>query len=76
MNYPIGIQTFEVIRKHCFAYVNKTGLLYDLVGKKGYYFRLSRRTVSIGRQPGWNGVMNISGTPQVAATANRRCGIS
>ncbi len=27
MNYPIGIQTFEVIRKHCFAYVNKTGLL-------------------------------------------------
>ena len=41
MNYPIGIQTFEVIRKRNFAYVDKTRLIYDLVWNNGYFF-LSR----------------------------------
>ena len=38
---PIGIQTFEDIRKEDFVYVDKTKHLFNLVRKKGVYF-LSR----------------------------------
>ena len=39
--YPVGIQSFEEIRKGGFAYVDKTALLYTLV-KTGKYYFLSR----------------------------------
>lgn len=39
--YPIGIQTFEVIRKEGYCYVDKTALIYQLV-KSGRYYFLSR----------------------------------
>ena len=39
--YPIGIQTFEVIRKEGYCYVDKTDLVYQLVQSGKYYF-LSR----------------------------------
>ena len=39
--YPIGIQSFEKIRKNGFFYVDKTALIYQLVTTGSYYF-LSR----------------------------------
>lgn len=39
--YPIGIQTFEIIRTENYLYVDKTRYLYELVSKGEYYF-LSR----------------------------------
>lgn len=39
--YPIGIQSFEKIRKDNFAYVDKTALVYRLANEGNYYF-LSR----------------------------------
>lgn len=39
--YPIGIQTFETIRKEGYCYVDKTGWIYRLV-KSGKYYFLSR----------------------------------
>ena len=39
--YPIGIQTFSVIREDNYKYVDKTSLVYDLVSNGKYYF-LSR----------------------------------
>ena len=39
--YPIGIQSFEEIRKGGYCYVDKTGLVYRLV-KTGKYYFLSR----------------------------------
>ena len=41
MKYPIGIQTFERIRKDDYIYVDKTDLIYKLV-KGGSIFFLSR----------------------------------
>lgn len=41
MLYPIGIQSFEVIRKEGYVYVDKTELLWRLVSTGKYYF-LSR----------------------------------
>ena len=41
MKYPIGVQSFEQIREDGYIYVDKTGLLYDLVTKGKIYF-LSR----------------------------------
>ena len=41
MKYPIGIQSFEKIRKDGFVYVDKTALIYDLVNYGTIYF-LSR----------------------------------
>jgi len=38
---PVGLQSIEKIIKNDFVYVDKTGLLYDLVKKPGAYF-LSR----------------------------------
>ena len=39
--YPIGIQSFSVIRQGGYAYVDKTALIYRLVTEGKYYF-LSR----------------------------------
>lgn len=39
--YPIGIQSFEKIRKEGYFYVDKTALIYQLVKTGSYYF-LSR----------------------------------
>lgn len=41
MKYPIGVQSFEQIREDGYVYVDKTGLLYDLV-TKGKIYLLSR----------------------------------
>ena len=38
MKYPIGIQTFERIRKDGFVYVDKTDLVYKLVTEGRIYF--------------------------------------
>ncbi len=40
-NYPIGIQSFEKIRKDGYLYVDKTALIHRLVSTGSYYF-LSR----------------------------------
>ena len=42
MKYPIGIQTFEDIRRDGFVYVDKTELVYNLSHGSGKYFFLSR----------------------------------
>ena len=36
--YPIGIQSFENIRKEGYLYVDKTALIYQLVQTGKYYF--------------------------------------
>lgn len=41
LKYPIGIQTFEKIRKENYVYVDKTKYVYDLATRGQYYF-LSR----------------------------------
>lgn len=41
MNYPIGIQDFESLRKDGYLYVDKTRIIHDIVSKGRYYF-LSR----------------------------------
>ena len=41
MEYPIGIQDFEKLRKGNYVYVDKTGLIYKMVKEGSYYF-LSR----------------------------------
>lgn len=41
MKYPVGIQSFEALRKNGFVYVDKTDVIYDIVSQKGTYF-LSR----------------------------------
>lgn len=38
MKYPIGIQTFENIRKQGFVYVDKTQLVYKMVSEGNVYF--------------------------------------
>lgn len=40
-NYPIGIQSFEEIRKGNYCYIDKTALVYKLAESGKYYF-LSR----------------------------------
>lgn len=40
-NYPIGIQSFEEIRKGNYCYIDKTALVYKLDESGKYYF-LSR----------------------------------
>ena len=42
MRYPIGIQTFEKIRKEGYVYVDKTQQIYDLFNGNGSYVFLSR----------------------------------
>ena len=39
--YPVGIQSFETIRKQGMVYVDKTAYIYSLVNN-GYYYFLSR----------------------------------
>ena len=41
MKYPIGIQTFEKIRKEAYVYVDKTRLIHEIARQGGYCF-LSR----------------------------------
>lgn len=41
MKYPIGIQSFKVLREDGFCYVDKTALVYKLASEGKYYF-LSR----------------------------------
>lgn len=41
MKYPIGIQTFDIIREDGYVYVDKTELIYQLVSTGSVYF-LSR----------------------------------
>ena len=41
MKYPIGLQSFEDIRKSKFLYVDKTDMIYNLTRDGKYYF-LSR----------------------------------
>ena len=41
MKYPIGIQSFDRIRKNGYVYVDKTEMLYKLVSEGSIYF-LSR----------------------------------
>ena len=41
MKYPIGIQSFEKIRREGYVYVDKTALMYKMVAEGSYYF-LSR----------------------------------
>ena len=41
MKFPIGIQTFEKLRKEGFLYIDKTALIFRLVNEGMYYF-LSR----------------------------------
>ncbi len=38
IKYPVGIQTFEKIRKEGYVYVDKTALIYELVTAGQYYF--------------------------------------
>ena len=41
MKYPIGIQSYESLRRDDYVYVDKTALIYQLVTTGRYYF-LSR----------------------------------
>ena len=41
MKYPIGIQSFESIRKEGYVYVDKSAFVYQLA-QSGHYFFLSR----------------------------------
>ena len=41
MKYPIGIQSYESLRRDGYVYVDKTALIYQLVTTGRYYF-LSR----------------------------------
>lgn len=41
IKYPVGIQSFEKIRKENYLYIDKTGYIYDLVRNYQYVF-LSR----------------------------------
>ncbi len=41
MLYPVGLQDFEKIRRDGYVYVDKTGLIFNMAQKGGYYF-LSR----------------------------------
>lgn len=38
IKYPIGIQSFEKLRKEGYAYVDKTALVYDIAQRGSYYF--------------------------------------
>ena len=38
MKYPIGIQSFETIIEEGYVYIDKTGLVYDLVHNGHVYF--------------------------------------
>jgi len=43
MRYPIGIQSFETIRKGGFVYVDKTDLVYKLAQGHVYFLARPRR---------------------------------
>lgn len=41
MKFPVGIETFDDIRSHGYVYIDKTGLIHQLIENGKYYF-LSR----------------------------------
>ncbi len=41
-SYPIGIQTFEEVRKNDYLYVDKTSYIYRMTHRDGKYYFLSR----------------------------------
>ena len=41
-NYPVGVQTFEDIRRRELLYVDKTAYIWDLAHQGGKAFFLSR----------------------------------
>lgn len=47
--YPIGIQTFERIRKEDMLYVDKTEYVYHMTHTDGKYFSLADRADSASR---------------------------
>ena len=42
IKYPIGIQTFSIIREEGYVYVDKTSYLHDLISSGSKYVFLSR----------------------------------
>ena len=38
MKYPVGVQSFELIRTGGYVYVDKTEVIYHLVSSGSYYF--------------------------------------
>ena len=47
--YPVGIQTFEIIRREGYVYVDKTGYIWNLVHGGGKSFFLNRPGGSANR---------------------------
>lgn len=45
--YPIGIQTFERIRKEDMLYIDKTAYVYHMTHTDGRYFFLSRPAITM-----------------------------
>ena len=43
MLYPIGVQTFEIIRKRDYVYVDKTDLVYELAQQHVCFLSRPRR---------------------------------
>ncbi len=41
LKFPVGIETFSVVREEGFVYVDKTGFIHELISGGKYYF-LSR----------------------------------
>ena len=48
--YPIGIQSFEKLRRDGYIYVDKTALIYKLVTTGSYYFLSRPRRLDRFRQ--------------------------
>ena len=40
--YPVGIQSFESIRKDGYVYVDKTPIIYKMITKSGHHFFFDR----------------------------------
>ncbi len=73
MKYPIGIQSFDQIREDGYVYVDKTGLIYNLVTQGKTYF-LSRprrfgKSLLVSTLPVFPGTQRF-----VCRTGNRRIG--
>ena len=74
MKYPIGIQSFDQIREDGYVYVDKTGLIYNLVTQGKTYF-LSRPRRFWQKPAGKYPCLLFPGTQRfVCRTGNRRIG--
>ena len=58
MKYPIGIQSFELLREDGYVYVDKTALVYRLVKEGAVYF-LSRPRRHRGSRNGMGGIPHL-----------------